>query len=240
MSLVDTDRHGTLRYCRPDVNNVELDEAGRPNSWTHARRSIMSAILAINAAMRGVQPPAHQPAPAEPEQPERFGHDDSVKQLLEIMKDVSAEQRARARHLDTKTGTIAGFCATVLTLNVTLGQPLLKSKVAPFAHDVIRLLFLIGSIALGLAAVVAVAGVLRPMDHEDVTEEQIDAYSDRPKVITPPDDLRMTWLRTMTNFTISDRKAADAKSTRARWAAILLTVGLLAVAGEAITLFFAS
>jgi hypothetical protein len=178
--------------------------------------------------------PTHE-APDEP-----FGKDDSVQQCLAIMREVSAEQRARARHLDTKTGALAGFCATVLTLNVTLGQPLLKTKLAPDAHSAIRILFLIASLLLALAALIAVAGVLRPMGHEDLTEEQIDQYSDRPKVITPPEELRMTWLRTVTDMTISDRRAGGAKSIRSNAAVIALVMGLLAVAGEALTLFFAS
>jgi hypothetical protein len=171
---------------------------------------------------------------------ERFGNDDSVQQRLAIMHEVQAEQRARARHLDTKTGTLAGFCATVLTLNVTLGQPLLTAKLAPGAHSAIRILFLVASLLLGLAALIAVAGVLRPMGHDDLTKEQIDQYSDRPKVTTPPEQLRMTWLRTVTEVTMSDKAAGAAKAFWSTAAVIPLVLGLIAVAGEALTLFFAS
>lgn len=153
------------------------------------------------------------------------------------MREVSAEQRTRARHLDTKTGTIAGFCATVLTLNVTLGRPLLEANVSDCERTIIRWLFLVGSLALALAALVAVAGVLSPMGHQDLTNEQIDAYSDRPKMTTPPEQLRETWLRTMTDMAISDRKAGEAKGKRAKWAVWLLALGLICVAGEAVTLF---
>lgn len=169
-----------------------------------------------------------------------FGNDDSVKACLEIMAQVSEEQRSRARHLDTKTGTIAGFCATVLTLNVTLGRPLLAADLSPHAHSAIRIFFLIGSLSLAIAAFVAVAGVMRAMGVEDLTDEQIDAYSDRPKVTTPPEDLRMTWLRTMTDMTRSDRQAGNAKATRSDIAVAFLALGLVAVAGEAFTLFLAT
>ena len=98
--------------------------------------------------------PTHE-APDEP-----FGRDDSVQQCRAIMREVSAEQRARARHLDTKTGALAGFCATVLTLNVTLGQPLLKARLAPDAHSAIRILFLIASVLLALAAHTTASGAL--------------------------------------------------------------------------------
>jgi hypothetical protein len=156
------------------------------------------------------------------------------------MKEVSAEQRARSRHLDTKTGTIAGFCATVLTLNVTLGRPLLDAYVTPGQHSAIRILFLAGSMALASGAFVAVAGVLSPMGHDDLTEEAIDGYSARPKVITPPEELRMTWLQTVTLMAKSDRKASAAKASRSKIAVVLLAVGLGCVAGEAVTLYLAS
>lgn len=167
---------------------------------------------------------------------EPFGEDDSVKQCLEIMKEVSAEQRARARHLDTKTGTLAGFAATIFTLNATLGRPILESHLTSTAADVIKVFFGVSVVALGLAALTAVTGVLRPMGHDDLEEEQIDAYGDRPKVVTPPPELRMTWLQTVVQMTLSDRKAGSRKSTYMKFAVRLLVVGVIGVAGQALTL----
>jgi energy-converting hydrogenase Eha subunit A len=169
-------------------------------------------------------------------EPERFGLDESVAQCLEIVREVSAEQRARARHLDSKTGTLAGFAATALTINATLGRPLLEADLPRGASTVVTASFIVAVVALGMAAGVAVLGGLRPMGHEDLTEAQIDAYSDRPKVVTPAPDLRMTWLRTMTEMTQSDRVAADAKARFAQVATVLLGIGLLGVLGEAVTL----
>ncbi|MGH2839726.1 MAG: hypothetical protein ACRDKY_02740, partial [Solirubrobacteraceae bacterium] len=164
-----------------------------------------------------------------------FGNDESVKQCLEIMKDVSAEQRARARHLDAKTGTLAGFSATILTLTVALGRPLLAEDLRGAGNMLIEVFFMITVIALTLAALAAIGGVLRPMGHYDLEESQIDAYSDRPKVITDPAELRMTWLRTVTDMALSDRAAGSAKSKFAVAAVVLLIVGLLGDAGQAIT-----
>jgi hypothetical protein len=210
------------------------EEAKAPTESTPPSR--LARWLTIGAALSG----ALSAPSAEPESTEAFGNDDSVQQCLEIMREVSAEHRARSRHLDTKTGTIAGFCATVLTLNVTLGRPLLTAKLSSDAHSAIRILFLVGSLALGAAAAAAVAGVLRPMGVDNLDVGQIDDYSNRPKVTTPPDELRMTWLRTLTEMTISERAAGNAKAFRSKLAVLLLVLGLVAVAGEAITLFFAS
>ncbi len=174
------------------------------------------------------------------EEPVRFGHDESVSECLEIVREVSAEQRARARHLDSKIGTLAGFGATALTLNTTLGRPLLEADLRSGATVVVTVSFLVAVVAFALAATVAVIGGLRPMGHDDLTDAQIDAYSDRPKVVTPAADLRMTWLRTMTDMARSDRSAADAKAKLARTATVLLGIGLLGVVGQAVTLAFSS
>lgn len=200
-----------------------------------ARQQFSRPLLRV-AALALLFRERERPAP----EPERFGIDESVQECLAIIREVSAEQRARARGLDAKAGSLAGFCGTVLTLQVTLGQAVLKARVTSSAHSAIRILFLVASVCLAIAALIAVFGLLKPMDHRDLTEEQIDQYSDRPKVVTPPQDLRMTWLRTMTEMTISDRAAGDAKARRSNAAAIVLALGLLGVAGEAITLFLAT
>ena len=71
---------------------------------------------------------------------ESFGKPESVEQCLAIMAEVAEEQRDRNRHLDTKAGSIAGFAGTALTLNLTLGRPLLEQHFStyPWAHGLIR------------------------------------------------------------------------------------------------------
>lgn len=170
--------------------------------------------------------------------PEPFGEDESVAQCLAIMQEVSQEQKARARHLDLKAGTLAGFCATILTLNVALNASLLGHGAAATPPLAFRILFFVAALALATAAIVAVVGVLKPMDHDDLTDEQIDAYSDRPKVTTPAPDLRMTWLRTVTEMTRSDRRAGNTKSTGINISVGFLAVGLICVAGQAGILSF--
>lgn len=167
---------------------------------------------------------------------EPFGDDESVQQCLEIMREVGAEQRTRARHLDTKIGALAAFSGAALTLNTTLGRPLLDESLPRGGSVAVTVSFLVAVIGFGAAAATAIVGGLRPMDHFDLTEEQIDAYSDRPKVTTPASDLRMKWLRTVTDVAISDRAAADAKAKAAVAVTKLIAAGLIGVAGQAVTL----
>jgi hypothetical protein len=168
--------------------------------------------------------------------------DASVRQSLEIMREVSAEQRARARHLDTKAGTLAGFAGTVLALNAGLGGRLLssddKDKLTDAAQHLIRIFLAVSTIALGLAAFAAVAGALRPMGHEDLNDLSIERYARRPKVVTDPHALRMTWLQTLARMTSSDRRAGAWKARSLMIAVSLLAVGLAGVAGQGLTLVF--
>ena len=101
---------------------------------------------------------------------------------------------------------------------------------------VVRDSFLASVTALAGAAAIALLGVLRPLGHRDLTEAQIDAYSDREKMNTPAEDLRETWLRTVTEMAISDRRANNFKSGMSMAAAILLAIGVVGVAAEAFTL----
>jgi hypothetical protein len=137
----------------------------------------------------------------EPVEPERFSRPVSVKQCLEILVDVRNQERAREQHLDTKTASLLGFSAVTLTLNVTLGSSLLRRALSHTWHDVARYSFLVAVVSLGLGAVVAVVGVLRSVGRHDISEEGIDAYADRPKVLTAPQDLRDTWLQTVASVT---------------------------------------
>lgn len=165
---------------------------------------------------------------------ERFGDDDSVKECITIMNAVLAEQRERARHLDSKTGTLAGFCATTLTLNVVLGRELLGSDTGDLGNPIVAVCFAIAVVALTGALGLAVRGGLRPTGRSDLTEAQIDAYSDRPKVVTAPEDLRMRWLRTLTVMANSEREAGDQKAKSSKRSIGLLLIGAAGIAGEAL------
>jgi hypothetical protein len=181
-------------------------------------------------------------ATAAPSAIEPFGNDESVAQCLTIIREVTDEQRGRNRHLDTKAGSIAGFSATALTLNLTLGRPLLLQPFgrSEWAHGVIRDAFIAAAALFAAAALAAVVGVLRPTGTDDLDDTAIDAYADRPKVITPPSELRLTWLQTVAAMTLSDRKAGNAKARWSNVGVVLLALGIVGLLVQAVTLGIAS
>ncbi len=173
---------------------------------------------------------------------EPFGNDDSVVQCLAIMDEVAEEQRGRNRHLDTKAGSIAGFAGTALTLNLTLGRPLLEQRFvgSAWAHGLIRDAFIGAAVLFAAAVLTAVVGVLRPTGTDDLDDSAIDGYADRPKVITPPPKLRLVWLQSLAAMALSDRKAGNAKATWSNAGIVFLALGILGLLIQAVTLGVAS
>jgi hypothetical protein len=171
---------------------------------------------------------------------EPFGDDASVQVCLQIMREVAEEQLGRTRNLDLKASSVAGFAATVLTLNLTLGLPLLEGHWGTAAHAWIRDFFIASSVMFAAAAIVVVAGVLRPVSSDDLDETAIDGYADRPKVITPPPELRIVWLQTVSKLALSDREVGNAKAKWSSVAVILLALGILGLLGQALVVGVAS
>jgi hypothetical protein len=104
-----------------------------------ARSLVLDAVL--NRSPTCYAPAGAPPMAVTPQfVGESFGKPESVEQCLAIMAEVAEEQRDRNRHLDTKAGSIAGFAGTALTLNLTLGRPLLEQHFStyPWAHGLIR------------------------------------------------------------------------------------------------------
>lgn len=165
---------------------------------------------------------------------ERYGNDDSVEQSIEILTAILAQQRARNRHLDTRTGTVAGACATVLTLNVTLGRGLLTAEIS--GATLIEVFFVLAVVALG-GAVLGAAWALRPVAHEDITEEAIDAYA-KERLLEDVQDVRRTWVGTLRTVALAERAVGDQKARRAVLLNYLLILGLVGVIGEALTFSF--
>jgi hypothetical protein len=178
----------------------------------------------------------------EPVEDEPFGHEASTEQCLAIINEVATEQRDRNRHLDTKAGSVAGFAATALTLSLTLGRPILQQhfKGSAWAHGVIRDAFLASSALFALAAITALVGVLRPAGTKDLDEKAIDGYANRPKVITPPAQLRETWLQTVTAMALADRHAGDVKATWSNVGIFFLVLGIVGLLTQAFTLGIAA
>lgn len=198
---------------------------GRPASG----RDIASRVLA--RAYRGPMFFRRRVRP-----PKRYGRPQSVAECLKIVEAIDDEARATGRHLDTKTGPIAGFAAVTLTLNSTLGAPLLKDKLEAPWEAIAHASFFLSVAALLIAAAAAVVGGLAPKQQDDVTPEFVRELAQRPAMTTDPEELRERWLVTLADIAVSDRLANRTRVRAMRVAVVALGVGLIGVAGQALTL----
>jgi hypothetical protein len=168
---------------------------------------------------------------------QRFDDPKSVKVLLPIAREILAEERARGRHLDQKAGAFSGFTAIALSLEAGLAPNAYGGTLLTCQSEVVfTTMFVLAIGSLLAAAAIAILGVLAPQPHPGVTDEQIDDYSDRPKVITSPADLRIAELRTLTEVAVGDRRAYDRKAKRLTYASVALAAGVLGISGQALTI----
>jgi len=149
---------------------------------------------------------------------------------------VDDEARVTGRHLDTKTGSLIGVAAVVLTLNATLGRSILTGDLSG-AWDTIGLTSFLGSIALLLLAIAAgMFGVLVPKQQQSVQVALLETLAADAILDQPADALLEGWLDAQTRIAVSDRHSNRSRVLWMRVSAISLGVGLLAVAGQAVTL----
>lgn len=167
---------------------------------------------------------------------EVIGQAESVEECLKIVEAISDEARATGRHLDLKTGQIAGFAAVALTLNATLGRPLLEEDLSLVWELVAHASFFVAVAALLVSAAAALFGVIAPKQQLDLSRRFIRELAAEPAMRTDPQELRERWLATLSAIAVSDRQANRNRVRAMRTSLVFLAVGLLGVAGQALTL----
>ncbi len=161
---------------------------------------------------------------------------EGVSALLEITSGVVADERSRGQALDTKTATLATFTGAILTLNVTLGRPLFQEDLGPVGDPALRVCFLIATLALWIAVVAALAGVLRPQATLSIDREQVRSFARFPALSAGKTQHEGQMLSTLGDVLELERPVNDQKATATKVTAWGLVVGFSAVAGEALTL----
>lgn len=155
---------------------------------------------------------------------------EAVEVLRQIAEDVLEDERTRGQNLDSKTASLAAFSGTILALDATLGQGLLR-------RDLGSVFFLIAASALVLAAGVAVVGVLRPQRYLGLKGSELKGFARFPLLGETKSEIQGRMLITLTDEVIpAERERNDSKARLTMVSAILLAVGLAGIAGQAVTL----
>jgi hypothetical protein len=164
----------------------------------------------------------------------------SVGELFGIVQGLLEDERSRGQTLETKTATLAGFTGAILALTVGFGRDLLRLDLGRIGDLVFALFFAAAVVALAAGAILAVFGVLRPQERLAIARAEIRHFSEFPLIATAPMDIQGRMINTLTEALDRERLVNDRKARLTQLAALALVIGLLSVAGEALTVTAAS
>ena len=176
-------------------------------------------------------------APAERE-PEPEADEEGVAALLLIAKDAVDDERERGRALDTKTASLVGATGLILSLNATLGRPLLDQKLGGVGVWFVRFFFVVAVVFLFLALLVGIVGVLAPQASRGLHRRQLKAFTSAQTQAMTRLAVHQALLGSLDDIMHSDRPVNDCKARLTTMVAYLFAFGFAGVAGEALTLWF--
>jgi hypothetical protein len=162
---------------------------------------------------------------------------DTVETVWGIAEAVLDDERERGKNLDTKTASLAAFSGTILALDATLGQSLLKRDLGCVGNVTVPAFFLLAAAALLLAACVAVLGVLYPQKFRGLDDKELQRFATLKQLTRNKEAVQGSMLSTLVADVIPAERARNNKKVRlTKVSAVALGVGLLGIAGQAVTL----
>jgi hypothetical protein len=160
-----------------------------------------------------------------------------VSELLAIVRGLVADERARGQSLDAKTSTLTGFTGATLALVATLAKDVvLKPGLGTVGEPLARVLFVWSVCALTVAAMVGLAGVLRPQARLDIATDELEGFAQFPLIATPVMEIQGRLLNTLIDALIDERRRNDRKAVLTRRTSAALGLGYLGVAAVAVTI----
>jgi hypothetical protein len=161
---------------------------------------------------------------------------EGVEALLELATDAVADERDRGRALDTKTASLAGFTGLVLSVNVTLGRPVLERDLGPVGDPLVAVCFIVSVIFLLLAMALALFGVLMPQKYRGLGREQLRLFTTPAVQSNNKLWVHRSMLGALADTLDQDRPVNDCKAKLGKHLSRMLLVGFVGVAGQALTL----
>ncbi|HWM11167.1 MAG TPA: hypothetical protein VNO82_17555, partial [Solirubrobacteraceae bacterium] len=146
----------------------------------------------------------------------------TVAELLAMVRRMLDDERTRGQGLDGKSATLAGFTGTILALTSTLGAELLDLDLGSFGSALFQTFYVLSVAALGLASLVALIGVLRPQPRLALAIEEIRRFSEFPLIAQPTVQVQGTMMNTLIDALEVERALNERKARLTRVAAVCL------------------
>ena len=143
----------------------------------------------------------------------------TVAELLAMVRGMLDDERTRGQGLDAKSATLAGFTGTILALTTTLGAELLDLDLGSVGSAVFQCLYVVSVVALGVASLVALVGVLRPQPRLALAMDEIRRFSEFPLIATPIVEVQGTMMNTLIEALAHERALNERKARLTRVAA---------------------
>jgi hypothetical protein len=185
----------------------------------------------------------YKPEPVQPVEPTADSTDtppepnkEGVAALLLISENTVEDERERGRSIDTKTATLVGAIGLALSLNLTLGRPLLNEHLGSLGHALVVAFFIAAAVALLLALLVGVLGALYPQPLRTLEVSELADFMSPVTQARTQISIHQSMIGALRDILAQDRAMNGCKATLMKITAVLLAVGFIFVAGEALTL----
>jgi hypothetical protein len=161
---------------------------------------------------------------------------DGVAALLSIAEDAIDDERGRGRELDDKMASLVGFIGLILSVNVAFAVPLLDSKLGPVGNVAMRVGFLVAVLALLLALLIGVVGVLSPQKYRGLGSSQMRDFTSVATQAMNAITVHQSMLGALADILEQDRPVNNCKAKLTKQVAAMIAIGFLGVTAEALTL----
>lgn len=161
---------------------------------------------------------------------------DGITALLSIAEDAVDDERARGRGLDDKMASLVGFIGLILPVNLVFAVPLLDRKLGPVGNAAMRVGFVVAVVALLLALLVGVVGVLSPQKYRGLGTSQIRDFTSAEAQAMSAMTVHQRMLGAIADVLEQDRPVNNCKARLTKQVAAMLAIGFLGITAEALTL----
>src|SRR5262245_38438529 len=162
-------------------------------------------------------------------------NEETVAELLEIVRGLAAAENARTVAFDSESTWLGGFAGTILALTTGIGLDAFALSLDPALHDALVAFYVAGA-ALLAAAAAASLSVLLPASFFTIATTEIERYPFPPFVSMEKVMLQGRTLRGLIEAVKQERAVNRRKAQRVRIAVFLLALGLFCVLGQALIL----
>jgi uncharacterized protein YuzE len=216
------DREATVAVRRPER---------KPFSWLQSRlcpelEEAQRAQVARLSSVMSEATDAHDPDLNR----------EGVAALVSIAEDAIDDERSRGRELDTKMASLVGFTGLILSINVTLVGTLLDQKLGPVGNIFMWVGFLVAVIALLIALMLGVVGVLSPQKYRGLGHGQVRDFTSAATQAMTAVNVHQSMLGALADILEQDRPVNNCKAKLTKRVARWIAIGFLGVAAEAVTI----